>query len=143
MQFTTDVIAGFPGESEAEFAGTLDFIRGMEFAGGHVFNYSARPGTPAARLSRQVPLAVRRERSTRLREVFEAAARAYRERFLGRTLPVLWEATDQLSDRGWRLEGLTDNYLRVTAFAPQPLWNVISPVEITGLEADGLSGVIR
>jgi len=140
---TTDVITGFPGETEAEFAETLDFVRRMEFAGGHVFTYSERPGTAAARMGGQVPHEVRKERNAVLRHVFADAAETYRRTFLGRTLPVLWEATDRLDGTGWRLEGLTDNYLRISAIAPAPRWNRLDQVELVGMEADGLRGLIR
>jgi len=143
LAVTTDVIVGFPGETEAEFAETLDFVRGMEFAGGHVFTYSERPGTAAARMEKPVPHALRKERGAALREVFGGAALAYRQKFLGRTLPVLWEATDRLSDAGWQLVGLTDNYLRVAATAPEPRWNRLDPVRILAVTAEGLAGEIQ
>lgn len=139
---TTDLIVGFPGESEAEFAETLDFVRAMGFAGGHVFAYSARPGTAAARMDGRVPGAVIRQRSAALRAELAESARTFRARFLGRTLSVLWETTDRLSDRGWRLEGLTGNYLRVMAEAPEPRWNQIDFVRLERLEEDGLAGKI-
>ena len=68
---TTDVIAGFPGETDTEFAETLEFIRSIPFAGGHVFPYSPRPGTPAARMKDQVPKAIQKERAKVLRDIFE------------------------------------------------------------------------
>jgi threonylcarbamoyladenosine tRNA methylthiotransferase MtaB len=66
---TTDIIVGFPGETEAEFCETLEFVRSMHFAGGHVFTFSARPGTPAARMHAQVRHETRKERNAALREV--------------------------------------------------------------------------
>jgi threonylcarbamoyladenosine tRNA methylthiotransferase MtaB len=140
---TTDVIVGFPGETEAEFAETLEFVRRMDFAGGHVFTYSERPGTAAARMPDQVPHELRKQRNAVLRRAFDEAAEAYRRRFLGRRLPVLWEATDEYSEAGWRLEGLTDNYLRVTALAVQPRWNRIDVVTLTGLTREGMQGKIE
>ena len=140
---TTDVIVGFPGESDEEFSETEAFLRAMGFAGGHVFTYSARPGTAAARMPGQVESGNRKARSARLRSLFSEAGRAYRSQFLGRTMPVLWEATDQLSPSGWRLEGLTDNYLRVSATAAEPCWNQIDAVRLTGLSEEGLLGEIR
>lgn len=140
---TTDVIVGFPGETDEEFTETETFLRAMEFAGGHVFTYSARPGTAAARLPGQVEAGIRKTRNARLRSIFSEAARFYRSLFLGRTMPVLWEATDQLSPSGWRLEGLTDNYLRVSATAAEPRWNQINAVRLTGLSEDGLLGEIQ
>lgn len=139
---TTDIIAGFPGETEAEFAESLDFVREMHFAGGHAFTYSPRPGTGAARMGDQVRSRIRKERNAVYRQVFDESARAYRSRFVGRTLPVLWEAIMQLDERGWLLKGLTGNYLRVEASAPQPLWNQLSRVRLQALTQDGLSGSI-
>jgi threonylcarbamoyladenosine tRNA methylthiotransferase MtaB len=140
---STDLITGFPGESEAEFSQTLEFVRRMEFASGHTFTYSPRPGTPAARLPDTVRPEIARERSARLRAVLNASGDDYRRRFLGQSLSVLWEATSRLSDQGWRLEGMTDNALRVTATAPEPRWNTIQPVHLTGLEGDCLAGTIE
>jgi threonylcarbamoyladenosine tRNA methylthiotransferase MtaB len=142
VAITTDVIAGFPGETDAEFAETLDFVRRLEFAGGHVFTYSERPGTAAARMRGQVPHEVRKERNAVLRHVFADAAQNYRQQFIGQTLPVLWEATDRLDSAGWRLEGLTDNYLRVSAIASEPRWNRIDKVTLTKMADDALEGTI-
>ena len=90
IAITTDAMVGFPGESEAEFGESLDFVRRMRFSGGHVFIYSARPGTAAASMPAQVPHPLRKGRSSRLRGVLAEAAADYQARFLGRVLPVLW-----------------------------------------------------
>jgi threonylcarbamoyladenosine tRNA methylthiotransferase MtaB len=137
------VIVGFPGETEAEFAETVDFIRAMKFAGGHVFTYSARPGTPASHMKGQVRLEVRKERNAVLRKLFTEAAQVYASKFVGQTLSVLWESSDQLSDRGWRMEGLSGNYLRVMAVASEPRWNQVDRVMLTGLSEDGLMGELQ
>ena len=142
MAITTDVITGFPGESEAEFAESLAFVEAMDFAGGHIFTYSARPGTVAARLADQVPHAVRKERNARMRLAVAKGELRYQQAFIGRTLPVLWESAAVLSPDGWELSGLTDNYLRVTACAPQELWNCITPVKLMAPGASGLRGEI-
>ena len=96
VAITTDIIVGFPGETEAEFSETVEFVKSMNFAGGHVFTYSARPGTPAARMNTQVRHEIRKERNAVLRAVLEELARAYRSGFIGQTLPVLWEGSSQL-----------------------------------------------
>ncbi|HBY09025.1 MAG TPA: tRNA (N(6)-L-threonylcarbamoyladenosine(37)-C(2))-methylthiotransferase MtaB [Chloroflexi bacterium] len=142
VAITTDVITGFPGETEAEFAESLNFARQMKFAGGHVFTYSARPGTAAAKMPGQVPLAERKARNAAMRAVFEQAEADYRERFVGTDLSVLWESATPLSPQAWEVSGLTDNYLRVTAQAPRQLWNVITPVRLTAVGEGGLVGVI-
>lgn len=143
VAITTDVIAGFPGETEAEFTETLDFVRQMNFSGGHVFTYSARPGAAAARLPNQVPHLVRKQRNAILRAAFEELSRAYRAQFIGQTLLVLWESASSLGEDGWRLEGLTGNFLRLTALAPQPKWNVMDNVRLTALTGDGAVGEIK
>ncbi|HNT54757.1 MAG TPA: MiaB/RimO family radical SAM methylthiotransferase [Anaerolineaceae bacterium] len=142
IAITTDVIVGFPGETDAEFAESLAFIQEIEFAGGHVFTFSPRPGTPAAQLPELPALSVRKQRNAQLRAVFAAAAQRYHRRFIGQVLPVLWESTDSLGPQGWHLHGLTSNNLRVSAFSPARLWNQISAVRLEALTDDGLSGTI-
>ena len=140
---TTDIIAGFPGETEREFAETLAFVREMEFAGGHVFTYSSRPGTAAARMGGQVRMEARKERNHLLHAALEELAARYRQGFLGRTLPVLWESTSELGQFGWQMEGWTGNYLRVSASASAPRWNAIDQVRLEALRDGGLEGIIR
>jgi threonylcarbamoyladenosine tRNA methylthiotransferase MtaB len=113
----------------------------MNFAGGHAFTYSARPGTGAARLAGQVRHKVRKERNAILRETFEEGGRAYRQRFVGQRMSVLWESVTEMDGQGWQMEGLTGNYLRVNALAPQPMWNQISLVELQNSDNHGLTGV--
>ena len=140
---TTDLIAGFPGETAEEFAATLDFVREMQFAGGHVFTYSPRPGTGAARLRDQVRPEVRKERNHLLRAALDEAEQSYRQKFLGQTLPVLWESVSELGEWGWQMEGWTGNYLRVSAAASSPRWNEVDAVELTEVHAGGMKGVIH
>ncbi|HVM72149.1 MAG TPA: tRNA (N(6)-L-threonylcarbamoyladenosine(37)-C(2))-methylthiotransferase MtaB [Anaerolineales bacterium] len=142
VAITTDIIVGFPGETEAEFAETVEFVRSMKFAGGHVFTFSARPGTPAARMKAQVRYEIRKERNAILRAALEESARAYQAGFIGRSLPVLWEASSRLTEAGWTLEGLTDNYLRVTAVAPQARWNHIDRVNLVSVDGNGMKGIL-
>ncbi|MEJ2709710.1 MAG: MiaB/RimO family radical SAM methylthiotransferase [Anaerolineales bacterium] len=143
VAITTDVITGFPGESQAEFEESLEFVRRMGFAGGHVFTYSARAGTAAARMEDQVPHPVRKQRNARMRAVLSESAAAYQAGFFGKTLPVLWESATSLDSKGWELSGLTDNYLRVHAKAPRRLWNQITPVHLIGTADGSLRGEIR
>jgi threonylcarbamoyladenosine tRNA methylthiotransferase MtaB len=142
VAITTDMIAGFPGETEDEFAETLDFMREMSFAGGHVFTFSPRPGTGAAKMKGQVKPEVRKQRNHILHGVLAESATAYRQRFLGETVPVLWESVSEVGEWGWQMEGLTGNYLRISAFAPSPRWNQIDHVHISGCEGERLQGVI-
>lgn len=142
MAITTDMIVGFPGETDEEFGQSLQFARQAGFSAGHVFTYSARPGTAAARYPNPVPGKIARERSAELRAMFTEASRVYRQKFVGSRLPVLWEAVDQASPQGWRMSGWTGNYIRVQALSPQPLWNQITPVSLTALNAEGMDGVL-
>ena len=130
VAITTDIIVGFPGETEQEFDDSLAFVEARDFAGGHVFTYSEREGTPAAGFDHAVPISVRRDRSTVMRAAFARSAERYRQAFIGKVLPVLWETTTDLEGAGWQLAGLTGNYLRVSASSDKDRWNQISDVEI-------------
>jgi threonylcarbamoyladenosine tRNA methylthiotransferase MtaB len=127
---TTDVIAGFPGETEEEFNTTLDFIKQINFAGGHVFTYSPRPGTAAYNMMEKVPVLKAKARNAKLREVFKKTGRNYRDQFIGEHLPVLWESSKLNPQGTWDLSGLTDNYVRVYATAESDFWNEIIQVHL-------------
>jgi threonylcarbamoyladenosine tRNA methylthiotransferase MtaB len=143
VAITTDIIVGFPGETEVEFEESLDFIAQMGFARGHVFVYSAREGTAAARMPDQVPHPVRKSRGARMREVLDQSQRTYLEGFLGRRLPVLWERAVPLEPEGWTLDGLTGNYLRVSAPSRDPSSNRFELVRLTGINGKQLLGQIE
>jgi threonylcarbamoyladenosine tRNA methylthiotransferase MtaB len=139
---TTDIITGFPGETDDEFNQSLEFVRSLQFADGHVFTYSARPGTAAAAFSGQVPFMTRKQRNHEMRAILEASSLDYRQKFIGQRLPVLWENATALGPEGWELSGLTGNYLRVNATSSSQRWNTIIPVQITGLTPEGVYGLI-
>lgn len=130
---TTDVITGFPGETEEDFEATLDLIRKIGFAGGHVFTYSPRLGTAAYKIKETVPKSVAKARNASLREIFNASGSKYRAQFVGEVFPVLWESSEPIEDGLWQLSGLTGNYIRVYAKSEHDLWNRIS---LTKLEED-------
>lgn len=138
IAITTDVIVGFPGETDAQFQETLRFVEAMQFARVHIFPYSARPGTPAAVWTDQVPPEVKRTRSQALQEVARAQAAAFRRRFVDRTVEVLWETRGATGD--W--SGLTDNYLRVFAPYAGDLHNETVPVHVTEATPLGLRGEV-
>lgn len=142
IAITTDIIAGFPGESRAEFEESLEFVRRMNFAAGHVFSYSPRPGTPAAHFTEPVPEPLKKQRNAAFRKVLEESSLRYRAGFVGQVLPVLWEANEQVEEDGWHLKGLTDNYLRVTSLGSQPLWNQVSLVRLEAVTPQGMSGAL-
>jgi threonylcarbamoyladenosine tRNA methylthiotransferase MtaB len=101
VAITTDIIAGFPGETDAEFAESLAFVREMNFAGGHVFSYSPRPGTGAAKMRGQVRSEIRKQRNHILHQALAESAKGYSQKFLGRTMSVWWESTSEVGQWGW------------------------------------------
>ena len=125
VAITTDVIVGFPGETESEFEEGYSFCKQMQFARIHVFNYSPRPGTRAATMPHQVEERVKRERSRRMLALGRACVRNFRRRFLGKTLMVLWE-----KETGGVWPGLTDNYIRVYTKSDEDLTNQLRPVKL-------------
>jgi len=132
---TTDVIAGSPGETDTDFEATYSLCREVGFAAIHAFPYSRRPGTAANLMGDQVPVPLRRRRLERLLALAEASAQAFRRRYLGRVMPVLWE--EQKS--GW-WQGLTPNYLRVYTRADGDLTNTLLPARLLALQDEGLRG---
>ena len=134
---TTDLIVGFPGETEEEFAKTLDFVRTCAFGEMHIFPYSIRPGTPAAKME-QVSPAVKEERAERAARVARELHGNYLARHLGKTVPVLFEEPGQ---RGrWRGHG--PDYMVVEA-PGEELHNRTLPVRIQAVEGEILLGEIQ
>lgn len=142
IALTTDILTGFPAETEEEFAESLDFIRQMNFAYGHVFTYSAREGTPAAEFPGQVTHPVRKQRSALIRDLLAVSAAGYRKRFVGSNQTALWEQVKEGEDGSWKATGLTDNYLRIEAAASEDVWNTFSTVRIIGTTPKGVTGEI-
>lgn len=138
IAITTDLIAGFPGETEEEFAETMEFVEKMDFSGGHVFTYSARPATAAAGMPAQVPHPLRKKRNAALRDIISRSARSYARRFVGEDLKVLWETSKLQEDGNWQLGGLSDNYLHINAISPRSGWNRIDNVILRSSGPDGL-----
>jgi threonylcarbamoyladenosine tRNA methylthiotransferase MtaB len=142
---TTDIIVGFPGETEAEFEATLKFTEQMGFAKLHVFPFSPREGTLAASMPDQVADGTKKERGERLRLLSDELSGRWRSRFIGEVRPVLWEHPAPESTLAlW--SGLTDNYLRVYTHAEENLHNRITSVRLQGLagrgDAEGMYGEI-
>lgn len=142
VAITTDLIFGFPGETEEEAAESLDFVRQIEFSDAHIFPFSARPGTPAAKLADRVDPSRARRRARAARVIVNRSARRYRASFVGETLDVLWESVSGVTRAGFTQSGWSDNYLRVQATATENMWNRISTVTVTGLDEDLLTGTI-
>ena len=127
---TTDLIVGFPGETEEEFSATLDFVGRCGFAEMHIFPYSIRPGTPAAEME-QVPKAVKEDRAARAAAAARELNRAYLSGCVGQVYDVLYE-----QECGGLYQGHAPNYM-VVGTAGEGLHNQIRPTRITGI-GDGL-----
>jgi threonylcarbamoyladenosine tRNA methylthiotransferase MtaB len=140
VALTADVMVGFPGETDAEHRASVDFIREMAFFEQHIFRYSARPGTAAARLPDDVPPPVKKARSGEVHALNAELHAAYRSRFIGRTMDVLWEERVEREPACW--SGLTDNYLRVYARG-EALEGKLTPARLAALAGEGLRGEVE
>lgn len=134
IAISTDIIVGFPGETEAMFQESLAFVRRQGFARLHVFPYSRRPGTPAAARSDQVPPPVRRERANIMQALADEMAADYCGKFIGAMASVLFETRQE-----GVADGLTDTYLRVYTEAPVKLGE-ITAMRLLRPYRDGLWG---
>ena len=133
---TTDMIVGFPEETEEEFAATLDFIRTCGFAQMHIFPYSIRPGTPAAKMT-QVPKSVKEDRARRGAAVAAEMRQAYLEGCVGKTYPVLFE-----QPKDGKFFGHAPNYMEVLVDG-ENLHNQVRSVRITGTDGQVLFGTVE
>lgn len=133
---TTDMIVGFPGETEEEFEKSLSFIRQCRFADMHIFPYSRRPGTPAAEMPGQLPNAVKEERSRRAIAVAQDMSRCYHQELLGTTQAVLVEGME-----GEHSVGHAMNYVKIYIPGAYPR-NEIQTVAVTSLYGDGVTGEV-
>ena len=132
---TTDVIVGFPGETDAEFEESLATVAALGFAKVHVFPFSPRPGTAAAALPDALPPAEQRQRMARMMAVAERSEQDFRSAHLGHRAMVLWERP-----KGGHGQGLTDNYIRVFSPAAVALRNQLVEVELVALTPGGMIG---
>ncbi|MGI9860786.1 tRNA (N(6)-L-threonylcarbamoyladenosine(37)-C(2))-methylthiotransferase MtaB [Moorella naiadis] len=139
--FTSDVMVGFPGETEAMFQQTIAVVKAAALAGIHVFPYSPRRGTPAATMPDQVPAEVKKERERRLLQIGRYLSRQYAREFLGQTLDVLMERP--LPGYPGYQEGLTGNYLRVAFPAPADLTGRLLPVRLQELRGSLIWGKLE
>ena len=131
---TTDLITGFPGETEEEFAQTLAFIEKCGFAAMHIFPYSVRPGTKAAAMPNQCTAAVKERRAARAAEVAERRKQAYLRDCVGQTYPVLFE-----QEKGGLYVGHAPNYCQV-GVREEDLHNAVRNVKIEAVDGDMLIG---
>lgn len=138
---TTDIMVGFPGESDEEFEQSCCFCEQAGLASIHVFPFSPRPGTAAAQMPQQIKDKIKKDRNRRMLDLSRSSRRRFCERFLGQTMPVLWE--QEASPGSGIYSGLTSNYIRVFAQSNEPLGNEIRPARLVELYGQGLWGDSR
>lgn len=142
LALTTDVIVGFPGETEAEFEESLALIHTIGFSGGHVFKYSPREGTAAAKLPGRIHGNLAAERSRKMRAALTASENRFYSGFVGAEMEVLWETVQETGSGTHLLHGLTDNYLQVQAMGEKQRTNTIDQVRIQSFEGGILQAEI-
>ena len=140
VAITTDIMVGFPGESAEEFEESYRFCEEIDFANIHVFSYSPRPGTLAARMVRQVDDRLKKERSLRMLELAQQSARKFYQRFLRQNMAVLWEK--EVAPGSGIYSGLSHNYIRVFTQSSEPLTNQFRLVRVVRLYRQGLWGEV-
>ncbi len=140
LAITTDVIVGFPGETEAEFAETETLCKDVCFARTHLFPYSPRPGTAAASLPQRVDPKLVRARLAKMQEIARQSSQRFKEQFVGKVLPVLWERPVKGDEALY--SGLTDNYIRVYATTSSNIRNRILHTRLTRIEEGNVFGDI-
>ena len=142
VAITTDVITGFPGETEENFQESLEFVQKMAFARGHVFAFSEREGTVAARMQDSIPHHIRKLRNAQVRQLFARSQKDFQKKYIGDIRSVLWEQAKNITPSRWILSGLTDNYLPVKAHYSHSLWNKITEVKIIEIKGHVMLGQI-
>ncbi|HEB78383.1 MAG TPA: tRNA (N(6)-L-threonylcarbamoyladenosine(37)-C(2))-methylthiotransferase MtaB [Methylothermaceae bacterium] len=138
LTLTTDIIVGFPGETEDDFEQTLALVEEIGFAHVHIFPYSPREGTAAATFPKQIDERTKKKRSRRLHQLAADLRRQVLARHVGRVEPVLWEKSEMRDGRHW-FSGYTPHYLRVTMAVPPDtdLTNRIQSVRLCAVAREG------
>ena len=141
LAVSTDLIAGFPGETDEDFEDTCGFVSEMMFSRLHVFTFSGRPGTAAHGMSDQIPIRVRKKRARRLIELGSDLSLDFYRQNDGRMLPVLWEQFDGRVEGGsW--VGYSDNYIRVRAASACDLTNKVTKTIVSKPTPSGMTGEV-
>jgi len=139
VSITTDIIVGFPNETEEDFQKTLDIYNELKYDLAYTFIYSPREGTPASKMEDSVPLEEKEERLQRLNKIVNKYAKEANEKYLGKTVPVLLEG---YSDKGGKLMGYTDTMKLVNVAADPSLIGQIKNVLITDVKTWSMEGEI-
>jgi tRNA-2-methylthio-N6-dimethylallyladenosine synthase len=139
IALTSDFIIGFPGETDADFADTMDLVRQVGFAAAYSFSYSQRPGTPGADMDGQVPEPLKTARLHELQTLVTAQQHAFQESLVGRTLDVLFE---KVGRKPGQVVGRSPYLSPVQVIGPSSLIGSIVPVRISGAKTNSLDGVL-
>ena len=140
IALSSDIIVGFPGETDEDFEATLALVREVEFAQAFSFKYSPRPGTPAAKLDEQIDEAVKAERLARLQALLNEQQQKFNRHAVGRTMPVLFEKPGR---NDGQIVGRSPYLQAVHAKGERGLIGQLREVEISAAERNSLSGVIK
>lgn len=141
VSITTDIIVGFPGESNVEFEATYEFLKGIKLSKMHIFKYSKRAGTKAAEMPFQVEGLIKEERSKKLIELNNALEVEFMEKFLGREMRVLYE--EAISGKENTYVGYTENYIKVITESDENLEGKIVPTKLVAVKQENMVGIIE
>ena len=142
LSITTDIIVGFPGENDAEFADSLEFIKLVGFNGGHVFRYSKRENTAAAKFPQQISGTISKQRAQQVREILNHQEKLFLTTQCSKVHKVLWESCRETEPGSWKLEGYSENYCRVQAGSSENRWNKIDSVQAAKVKGNLVIGKI-
>jgi len=140
VSITTDIIAGFPGESNGEFEDTYEFLKGIKLSKMHIFKYSKRTGTKAAEMPFQVDGLIKEERSKKLIELNNTLEVEFMEKFIGREMRVLYE--EAISGKENTYVGYTENYIKVITESEESIEGKILPTKLVSVEKENMVGII-
>jgi len=141
VSITTDIIVGFPGESNVEFEATYEFLKGIKLSKMHIFKYSKRTGTKAAEMPFQVDGLIKEERSKKLIELNNALEVEFMEKFIGREMRVLYE--EAISGKENTYVGYTENYIKVITESYENLEGKIVPTKLAAVKQENMIGIIE
>ena len=139
MAFTSDIIVGFPGETDEDFEDTMRLVKDVPFTSGYAFNYSTRPGTPAAERIDQVPEPVKTARLHRLQALLEQQRHAFNMRSMGARVPVLFDKPGRLPGQ---MAGRSMFLQPVHVMADAAIISTVADVEINNINSNGLFGTL-
>ena len=137
VAITTDIMVGFPGETDEEFSKTCEFLEKISFSAAHIFKYSRRPGTPADKFPNQVPSEAKAKRSKAVKEITDKTRLDFMKRFTGKELLVLFEQR-----QGEYFEGKTDNYMDVLVKTDKELSGIYKTVHLEKIKNNAFIGKI-